>query len=512
MNDHSRLVRLILTTTYSDTKIARLHGCARSTVTRYRRICLERGLALEELDQLGEGALRQRFDSRGVTVGSRFVEPDWQNMALMLRRRFTLHELHAIYVEKCGADPAMSYREFCRRHLAFAKASNPVMRQVHHAGEKTMLDFAGYRPIVRILPDAKPVKAQMFLAVLPASDYSFAFIVPSQKSADWIRANEAAFRFFGGVSDLQILDNLKAGVIMHRRGASPRINPVYQAFCDHYGTMPSPTAPRRPTHKAKVEIAVKLIQRLYRMAFHGRPIPTLDQANERLAEIVQAVNAKPLRRLPGETRRSLFETLDRPALRPLRIEPFRLTEVRQRLKVPPDYHVMHEHRAYSVPHRLIGRFVDLKISEVAVEIVHDGRAIALHPRLAMLETRSTDPGHMPANHLAQSIIAEPDLRRWALGFGPATREVVERTLGGGLSGAALASTARALKRLGARVGPNRLEAACARGIIMGDVSVARLSSMLDRGLERTDPTASLAMAPACPVHDNVRGASYFEEV
>lgn len=512
MNDHSRLVRLILTTTYSDTKIARLHGCARSTVTRYRAICIDQGLVLDELSKLGEAALRQRFDGRGAAVGNCFVEPDWRDVALTLRKGFTRYEVHARYVERCGAEPAMSYREFCRRHLAFARASNPVMRQIHHAGEKTMLDFAGYQPTIRLEPEAKPVKAQMFLAVLPASDYSFAVIVPSQKSVDWIRANEAALRYFGGVTSLQILDNLKAGVISRRRGAPAGINPVYQAFCDHYGTTPAPTAPRSPTHKAKVEIAVKLIQRLYRMASHDRPIPTIDAANARLAEIVAAVNAKPLRRLPGETRRSLFETLDRPVLRPLRAEPFRLTEVRQRLKVPADYHVMHEHRAYSVPHRLIGRFVDLKISEVAVEVFHDGRAIALHPRLGVPGTRSTEPGHMPPNHLAQSIIAQPDLRLWAEDFGPATREVVERTLDGRLSGAALSATARALKTLVMRVGASRLEAACARGIAMGDVSVARLRSMLDRGLERTDPTASLAASHVIRVHDNVRGAAYFEEV
>ena len=512
MIDHIRLARLILTTAYSDSKLARLHGCSRSTVTRYREICLEQNLGLGDLERLGDAGLRQRFDRRTGTQGHRFIEPDWEEVALKLRRRFTLLELHAGYVERCTPDQAMSYREFCRRHSAFAHASNPIMRQVHFAGEKTMLDFAGYTPMVRLAAEAKPVRAQLFLAVLPASDYSFAIIVPSQKSADWIFANEAALRFFGGVTEFQVLDNLKAGVMAHRRGSAPSINPVYQAFCDHYGPTPAPTAPYSPTHKAKVEIAVKLVQRLYRVAFHDRPIPTLREANIRLAGIVAVVNAKPLRRLPGLTRRSLFEALDRPALCPLRTELFALTEVRPHLKVPPDYHLTHQHRCYSVPHRLIGRFVDLKISHGAVEVFHDGRSIAVHPRLAVAGTRSTDPNHMPPNHLAQRIVTEPDMRRWSEGYGPAVREAVERILATHLSGAALTGSARSLRKLGLRVGPVRLEAAAVRAIAMGDVTANRLRSILDGRLEHADHIGLLGAAQNPATHENVRGATYFQEL
>ena len=511
MQDHSRLMRLILTTAYSDTKLGQLHGCSRSTVTRYRAICQHNHLTSDDVDCLGETGVRDLVDRRAAKGTSRFVQPDWLEVALMLRKRLTLLDCYGQYTSRCGSGPAMSYREFCRRHLAYKRAADPIMRQVHCAGEKTMLDFAGDAPTVRLVADAKPAKAQLFLAVMPASDYTFALIVPSQKTADWIRANEAALRFFGGVSEFQVLDNLKAGVISHKRGRPPEINTVYQAFCDHYGTTPSPTAPYSPTHKAKVEIAVKLVQRLYRMAFHDRPTPTLADANVRLAEILAAVNAKPLRRLPGQTRRSLFEALDLPALSPLRYEPFALTEVRQRLKVPHDYHVVHEHRCYSVPHRLVGRLVDLKISLAAVEIFHDGRLIATHPRLAVPGACSTEPGHMPDNHLAQRILTEPDLRRWSLGYGPAVRDAVER-IASELSGAALAASTRSLKTLGLRVGAARLEAACARAAEMGDVSAARLRSILDRGLERTDPQTLLAAPYTIAGHENVRGAAHYEEV
>ena len=509
MQDHSRLMRLILTTAYSDTKLGHLHGCSRSSVTRYRLLCHDQHLTPEDIDRLGESGVRGLVDSRTATGASRFVQPDWHEVAMKLRRRFTLLDLHGMYTEQSGSEAAMSYREFCRRARAFICVSDPIMRQTHFAGEKTMLDFAGYEPKVRLAPEAKPIKAQMFLAVLPASDYTFALIVPSQKSRDWIAANEAALRFFGGASELQVLDNLKAGVILHRRGEEPKINAIYQAFCDHYGTKPWPTKPRSPTHKAKVEIAVKLVQRLYRFAFHNGPVPTLAEANLRLAKLVAAVNAKQLRRLPGQTRRSLFEALDLPLLRPLRTEPFVLTEVRQHLKVPREYHVIHEHRSYSVSHRLIGQLVDLKISHAVIEILHDGRCVATHPRLAIVGARSTDPTHMPDNHLAQAIVSAPDLRQWSLGYGPAVVEAAERIAGSGLSGAALAATSRSMKTLGLRVGPARLEAACRFAIALGDVTAARLRSTLNRGLEYTDPLE------APPTHvplgnDNVRGATYFE--
>lgn len=208
---------------------------------------------------------------------------------------------------------------------------------------------------------ASPATFELFVAVTPASDYTFACVTRSQRTADWNEANEQALRFFGGAPLTIVSDNLKAAVLSHVRGKSAVINPAFQAFCDHHGIVPSPVRPRKPKHKAKVEIGVKLVQRLLRLALRERPLASFEEMNRFLLELVERLNARPLRRAPGETRRTLSEALDRPKLRPLSPERFATHEIRRQLLVGPDYHIMHDHRLYSVPHSFIGRKVDLRV-------------------------------------------------------------------------------------------------------------------------------------------------------
>lgn len=219
--------------------------------------------------------------------------------------------------------------------------------------------------------------------------------------------------------------------------------------------------------------------------------------------------AKPLRRAPGETRRTLFEALDRPALLVLREERFDVIEVKRQILVGPDYHVLHDHRRYSVPHILINRKVDLRASVSAVEIWCDGKAIAIHPRVAIAGEASTDPSHMPANHLARRADEDQDLVLWAFAFGPAVREVAQLEQDRGLSGAARSNVFKAYKTLARLVGRPRLEAACARALIIGDPGLQRVRNLLDRGLERSDPADFIPPNIAASPNENVRGSDYF---
>jgi transposase len=509
MFDPRGVLRLILTTAHGDRQIGRLRACSSTTVGRYRRLAHENGLTLEALEAMTDSDLARTFNPGRVFPKPSVAQPDWTQVALKAKEGHHLNELHEVYVAEAGQAPVMSYRGFLRGYRRHVAAAHPIMRQRHRPGEAMMVDFAGYRPIGRQSGGDGVTVFELFVAVMPASDYTFACVTRSQRIADWTWANEQALRFFGGAPLTIVSDNLKAAILSHPRGKPPVINPAFQAFCDHHGTVARPAQVHSPTHKAKVEIGVKLVQRLLRLALRDRPLASLDEMNDLLRGIIARLNNRPLRRAPGETRKTLFEALDRSALRALPAERFEIFEVRRQLLVGPDYHLMHDHCHYSVPHRLIGRRMDLRAGPSAIEIWCDNRMIAVHPRLEVAGETSTDPDHMPPHHLARRASEDENLVLWARLHGPAVQEVARHEADRRLSGAAKSGVFRSFRTLARLVGRDRLEAACARAIRSGDPRLHHVRNVLDRGLEFSDPAAFVPPNTAAATNENVRGPDYF---
>ncbi|WP_333897149.1 IS21 family transposase [Brevundimonas aurantiaca] len=511
MFDPRGLLRLILTSAHSDRQIGRMIGCSYSTVARYRLIAHKLSLTGETLCDLADSDLSRLFNpGRSAPRATGQLQPNWAAVALKVKAGHHLKELHDAYSEAAGDQPTMSYRDYCRKFRDYDVAAHPIMRQRHRPGETMMVDFAGFRPRGRDDDPAHLVPFELFVAVLPSSDYTFACVTRSQRTVDWIWANEQALRFFGGVPQVIISDNLKAAVVSHRRGQTAVINPTFQAFCDHHGTIARPAKAYSPTHKAKVEIGVKLIQRLLRLALTDRPAMSLGEMNALLGGLLGRLNAKGLRRAPGQSRVTLFEQLDRPALRPLQMEPFAFFEVRRQLLLGPDYHILHDQRRYSAPHTLIGRRVDVRANASTIEIWHDGKTVGVHPRVATIGDASTDPSRMPPNHLARRAAEDEDLVMWSRLHGPGVQAVVQVEAGRPFVGAVKTSIYRSFRDLARRVGPVRLEAACARALRIGEPRLAHVRKILDRNLEFTDPADFVAPKTAAAMNENVRGPEYFK--
>jgi transposase len=511
MFDVRGLLRLILTTAYSHRELGRLTGRSPTTIARYRALVQDMDFTLAQLEGASDSDLDKLFRAGHSPAEPRKTQPDWSVVALRVKKGLTLLEAHEVYALEISDKQALSYRSFCRGYARNTAASHPVMIQRHKPGAAMMVDFAGYRP-KGCDDDGAERSFELFVAVLPASDVTFACVVRSQKTADWIEANERALRFFGGAPEAIVCDNLKAAVIRPKgRAGTAIINPTFQAFCEHHGVLASPAGARKPTHKAKAEIGVKLVQRLLRLALNDRPLQRRAAINASLLEVLARLNARPLRRAQGESRLSLYQKLDQPALKPLRQDAFPFHEVRRGLMLGSDYHLMHDHRRYSAPHTLIGRKLDLRVSAVSVEIWHDARMVALHPRLDRAGDVSTDPNHMPPHHLARRASAEEDLQIWARLQSDAVQTVAKAEVERPLHGAARSSLYRSFCDLHARVGSHRLEAACARAIRIGRPRLTTVRNILERGLEFTDPAVFTTPGTATVTHENVRGPAYFTE-
>jgi transposase len=177
-------------------------------------------------------------------------------------------------------------------------------------------------PIVN--PDTGECRqVQVFVAVLGASNYTFAIATENQKSESWLNAHNSMFNFFGGVAQLLVPDNLKAGVIKANR-FEPTLNASYQALANHYGCAVMPARPRKPKDKAKAENAVLIVERWIMARLRHQVFHTLVALNQQIKILLDDLNHRPFQRLPG-CRQDLFEQLDKPALKPLGCSSFKTT-------------------------------------------------------------------------------------------------------------------------------------------------------------------------------------------
>jgi transposase len=271
------------------------------------------------------------------------------------------------------------------------------MRQVHRAGEKGFVDFSGGSLPIVDPQTGETTPATLFLAVLGASNLTYAEPVLHQDLPTWIGAHVNALAYWGGVPAALVPDNPKVGVTRPDY-YDPDLNPTYAEFAQYYGTVILPARPYHARDKAKVEQGVLLAERWILAVLRNRIFYSLAELQTAVALLLERLNTRPMRRL-GQSRREVFEAIERQALRPLPARPYELA-LWARPKVSIDYHVAFEDHYYSVPWQLRGERLDLRATATTVELFHHGRRVASHVRSHVRHQPSTDPAHMPAAHRA----------------------------------------------------------------------------------------------------------------
>ena len=487
----------------ADRQIAKSVGLARSSVGEYVRRFQAAGLVWPLSAALPDAKLEAcLFPALPSVPGQRRPLPDWSWVHQELRRKgVTLMLLWQEY--KATYPEGLQYSRFCDSYQAWRGQRDLVMRQTHRAGEKLFVDFCGQTAAIvdRQSGEIRPV--QVFVAVLGASNYTYAEAVASQGLADWIGAHVRAFAFFQGVPAVVVPDNLASGVSKACR-YEPDLNATYAEMAAHYGVAVVPARVRKPRDKAKVEAGVLLVERWILARLRHQLFGSLTTLNRAIATLVAELNARPFKKLPG-CRRSAFETIDRPALQPLPAVPYEFASWKQ-AKVHVDYHVEVEGHYYSVPHPLVGRKVDLRYTATTVEVFHRGQRVASHPKIEQRGRHSTVDSHMPPHHRFARWSPER-LRRWAEQSGPATAQLIEAILLTRRHPEQGYRSCLGILRLGERFGQPRLEAACERALAINARSYRSVESILTHGLD-AQPLTAEEPRPAV-THANLRGPTYF---
>ena len=346
--------------------------------------------------------------------------PDWSVLHQELRRPGVT--LMLLWEEYRAAHPeGFGYSWFCEHYRAWAGKLDVVMRQTHRAGEKLFVDYTG-QTVEVIEPTTWEVRAaQIFVAVLGASNYTYAEASWTQSLPDWIGAHVRAFQFLGGVPELVVPNNLVSGVHRAHR-YEPDINPTYQELASHYGVAVVPDRVRRPRDKAKVEAGVQVVERLILAALRNRRFFSLSELNAAIATLLEQLNRCPFKKLPG-SRREAFEHLDQPALQALPATPY-VFATWKRVRVHIDYHVEVDGHYYSVPYALVKQSLEARLTATTVECFHKGQRVASHVRSHLKGRHTTVPEHMPKAHREYAEWSPQRLVRWAEQTGPATAALI----------------------------------------------------------------------------------------
>lgn len=498
------ILRLYYQENLSIRNIANSFDLHRDTISRIIRhfdnICID----IKALNTLSDEQLYQHLKLSNDSAFRTKPYPDWNWVHSEMRHsQMTLETLWREWKE---TEPeGIAYTQFAKKYRAFKNGLPTVMRQIHIPGEKLFLDFAGKSIPVYVDGADKPCKAQIFVAVLGYSNYSFACAVWKQSTENWLNCHVRAFNFFEGVPKFLIPDNLKAAVIKHRK-YFVELNFQYQQLAQHYNTIVLPARPRKPKDKAKAETGVKLIQRWLLNALRYQKFFSLDELNEAISKQLFHFNQRAFKKLPKESRQSLFARTEKQSLTSLPERAYEHAEWQFHVKVKSDYMVEFCGHYYSVPYRYIHQQVAIRGTERTVEIFHNRLRICSHTRSNEVGISMIDE-HRPPNHKHYADNKPDKLLVWAESAGKAIYEHVKHHLMQRKDVANGHKAAYAIRKASEAYGDKHLEEACAYALHIGTKDLNRLRSILKE--KPYQHPALNASEQRSIEHKNLRGAEYF---
>ena len=506
MRKIKEVLRLKWAQKLSNRKIAKSCFISRSTVADYLLRAKLAGLSWPVDPELDDAALENLlFPVTDKSVPAEGLMPDMEYLYREMKRKSVTMQL--LWYEYKQANPdGYQYSQFCNLYRQWIKKLDVTLRQEHRAGEKLFIDYAGQTVSIVDPKTGEITEAQIFVATLGASNYTFAEASLSQDLPSWIKSHVHAFEFFGGCSEILVPDNLKSGVTNPCR-YEPDINPTYLDLAEHYNTTVIPARVKKPRDKAKVESGVLVSERWILAALRNHTFFSLAELNHLMAQKLEKLNNRKFQKLDS-TRRKLFETIDKPALKPLPSRPYQYAEWKK-ARVNIDYHIEIYRHYYSVPYQLAREQVDVRITTTTVEVLFKNQRVASHQRSYIPWKSTTVKEHMPKSHQKYLEWTPSRIIRWAGKNGPKTEKLVTHILDSRPHPEQGFRSCLGIMSLAKHYSPERLENACSRALIIKGSSYKSVKSILKNGLDQQPLLFDQTENTPPLTHDNIRGKHYY---
>lgn len=490
----------------SANEIHRATKVSRGTVQSCIKRAVQLNLSWPLPPELDDQALELLFYPPVKKTFERYVLPDFPKIQSELTRKgVTLTLLWEEYKQDHPTSH-YCYAHFSKLYRRWLSKKDVVMRQSHRPGEKLFVDFAGQTIPIACRETGEVTLAQIFVATLGASNFTYAEACDSQDLRNWLGVHVRAFRFFGGVPKLIVPDNLKSAVTKARR-FDPLLNRSYRRLAEHYNCGILPARPYRPRDKGKVEKAVQIVEQWILARLRDAKFFSLNELNHAIKVLLPELNEEPFQKLPG-CRRTRFEETDKPALQTLPAQPFEFEDWILSVKVPRDYHIRCDEHYYSVPYRIVGERVDIRMTDSIVEVFHQNTRVASHIRNWAIGEKTTAEEHMTPSHSAYQGMSAEKFIAWAHQIGPSTEQIISLLLASkpypqlsyGQCFGILSSQVK-------RHGDTKVELACRHALSLTNPTYRLVKLLLQHGLENLPQQLSLDLTDI--VHANIRGPEHF---
>jgi len=480
---------------------------ARSTVQDYLKRFDRVKLEWSHASSLSDSELENRLFPSFEKTGDSRPEPDYAYIHRELRRKGVTLQL--LWEEYISENPT-GYRttQFCERYNRWRDCLKVFMRQYHKGGEKIFVDYSGKRPSIvdRHTGEIKPV--ELFVMTWGASNYTYAESHESQAFANWAMGHVRGFEYFDCVSKITVPDNLKSGVNKACR-YDPDINRAYSELADHYGFAVLPARPSEPKDKAKVEVGVQIVQRWILARLRDRIFYDIEHLNQAIWELLADLNNRLMQKIK-RSRLELFKEVDYPNAKHLPLTPYVYREWEQHT-MGLDYHVEVDKHYYSYPYKLYRkkRKVDVRLTEMMVEIYYKNDRIASHARSQRKYGYTTETEHMPERH--RSLLDQTPARviAWAEKMGPFTGRLIENLIASKTHPEQGVRPALGILRLAKTVSEGRLENAARIACAHSFYRVRQIKEILKKRLdEKAVPEKEKGTVENTT---NIRGSQYYQQ-
>lgn len=510
MNKVKQILKLY-TEGVNKTDIARRTGIPRNTVKGYIRQFIAMDKTLEELLGMSNPDLEGFFKSRNLK------EPEQRLVDLyaffptvekaLKKKGNTQQKLWLEYLQK--HPDGVKHTQFGEHYRRWSKRNDSTMHIVHKAGDKMYVDYAGEKLQFIDLQTGEVKKAEVFVAILGASQLTYVEASLSQKKEDFIFSCENALYYFKGAPLAIVTDNLKSAVIKSNK-YEPTLNETFRDFVEHYCMTALPAGPYKPRHKALVEGAVKIIYRTIYTVVREKEYHSLEELNIAIWQALEAHNNNLLKGRPY-SRRQLFQETEAHTLQPLVVFRYELKNKSVATVAKNNYVCLGEDKHYySVPYEHIGRKVSLLYSQGQVDIYYRYDRIATHKRDYRPFMYTTVEDHLASKHKFLTDWTPEKFLQRAQAIGSDVQNYILEILNRRQHPEQSFRTCQGILNYVFKVGNDRLNAACRRADFYGDYSYKTIIAILEKGLDKEpfDLDPGQDQKPL-PKHGNIRGNNYY---
>lgn len=504
MRKIKEILRLHYENKLSNRNIGRVCNISPTTAGEYINLARQKEIDFKKLDD--ESIYKLLYPEKKITNSKIKQMPDMDYINQELKKKGVTIQL--LWEEYISNNPGgYSRSHFFNLYGNWSKKLHPTLRITHKAGEKMFVDFSGDKPHYINSSTGEIIYVELFVSVLGASSYTFATALRSQGLEDWIRAHIKAFEYFEGCPEIVVPDNLKSGV---KRACiyDPEINPLYSEMAEHYNIAVIPARAYKPKDKAKVENGVLNAQRRILAVIRNKDFFSLSELNQGIQDALVKLNKREMQ-IIKKSREQLFNEIEKPALKKLPSNRFILYKFKK-AKVHIDYHIELEGNYYSVPYKYLHKYVEVKYTDLTIQIYYQSKRLATHCRSYKKGEFVTDDSHRPPSHAKYLEWTPARIKHWAKSMGLNTEALMEEIMSTRKHAEQGYRSCLGILRLSKKYTPERLNNACKRALSIGAINYRSIKSILEKGLDKEVITES--EKSKIVQHENIRGCRYYKEV